>query len=109
MNYRRKGFLYLCGGVCFKGLAFLGTVCGKVTLRLYGNMGMSLNDYAASVGKTTDEVKDEWQKLEDAQKLVLENASNAYKTAGMSANQYMETATSFSAHALKMPMRSLCT
>ena len=29
--------------------------------------------------------------------VVLENASNAYKTAGMSANQYMETVTSFSA------------
>ena len=28
---------------------------------------------------------------------VLENASNAYKTAGMSANEYMETVTSFSA------------
>ena len=28
---------------------------------------------------------------------VLENAANAYKTAGMSANQYMETVTSFSA------------
>ena len=28
---------------------------------------------------------------------VLENAANAYKTAGMSANEYMETVTSFSA------------
>ena len=33
----------------------------------------------------------------DASKKVLENASKAYKTAGLSANQYMETATSFAA------------
>ena len=60
-------------------------------------MGMSLEEYATSVGKSTDEVAGEWQKLETAQNIVLANAENAYKTAGMSMNQYMETATSFSA------------
>lgn len=65
--------------------------------KLYGNMGMSLEDYAKSVGKSTSEARKEWSRLESAQNLVLENAKNAYKTAGMSANQYMETATSFSA------------
>lgn len=65
--------------------------------KLYGNMGMSLEEYANTVGKATSEVKEEWTNLETAQNLVLENAQNAYKTAGMSANQYMETATSFSA------------
>ena len=65
--------------------------------KLYGNMGMSLEEYAASVGKTTDEVKVEWEKLDSAQKMVLENANKAYMTAGMSANKYMEIATSFSA------------
>ena len=34
---------------------------------------------------------------EDAQKLVMEYAKNAYKTAGLSANEYMDTVTSFSA------------
>lgn len=34
---------------------------------------------------------------DDAAQAVMENAQNAWKTAGMSANQYMETATSFSA------------
>ena len=34
---------------------------------------------------------------EEASKQVMEYAENAYKTAGMSANQYMEQATSFSA------------
>lgn len=65
--------------------------------KLYGNMGMSVEEYAQSVGKSVSEVSDEWQKLETAQNTVLENSKNAYKTAGMSANQYMATATSFSA------------
>jgi len=65
--------------------------------KLYGNMGLSVEDYAKQQGKSIDEVKGEWQSLEDAQNLVLQNANNAYKTAGMSANQYMQTATSFSA------------
>lgn len=65
--------------------------------KLYGNMGQSLEDYASSVGKSTEEVRKKWQALEDAQTMVLQNANNAYKTAGMSANQYMETATQFSA------------
>ena len=69
--------------------------------KLYGNMGMSLEEYAADAGKSIDEVKDDWQKLETAQNMVLENAKKAYKTAGMSANQYMETATSFSASLIK--------
>lgn len=65
--------------------------------KLYGNMGLSLDEYAKSVGKNTNEVKGEWGKLEKAQSIVLKNANNAYETAGMSANQYMEQATSFSA------------
>ena len=69
--------------------------------KLYGNMGMSLEDYAKSVGKSTDEVKDKWTKLGKAQETVLKNADNAYKTSGMSANQYMNVATSFSASLIK--------
>lgn len=65
--------------------------------KLYGNMGMSLEEYAQSQGKSADEVKDTWESLGRAQEQVLKNAQNAYKTAGMSTNEYMETATSFSA------------
>ena len=65
--------------------------------KLYGNMGQSVEEYAESMGKSVDEVRDEWQNLEDAQNLVLENANKAFATAGMSANQYMDIATSFSA------------
>lgn len=65
--------------------------------KLYGNMGMSLEDYAKAQGKTANEVKTQWETLGKAQDMVLKNAQNAYKTAGMSANQYMGIATSFSA------------
>ena len=65
--------------------------------KLYGNMGLSIEEYAAQNGKSVDEIRDEWQRLEDAQNLVLENASQAYRTSGMSMNEYMEAATNFSA------------
>lgn len=69
--------------------------------KLYGNMGMSLEDYAKTMGKSTNEVKTEWSKLDKAQNIVLNNAKTAYKTSGMSANQYMQTATTFSASLIK--------
>lgn len=65
--------------------------------KLYGNMGMSVEEYAKSVGKSVGQVSKEWQRNEEAQNIVLENAKNAFQTAGMSYNQYMEQATSFSA------------
>lgn len=65
--------------------------------KLYGNMGKSLEDYAKDQGKSVSEVKKEWQNLEDAQNIVLNNAKNAYKTAGMDMNTYLDNATSFSA------------
>lgn len=65
--------------------------------KMFGNMGKSLDEYAALTGQTVEQCSDEWQKLEDAQSTVLDNAANAYRTAGMSANQYMEQVTSFSA------------
>lgn len=39
--------------------------------------------------------------FKDSAQTVIDNANNAYKTAGMSANQYMETVTSFSASLLQ--------
>ena len=64
---------------------------------LFGAGGKSIEEYAKSVGKTVDEVKDEYDNLMLAQTTVLKNADQAYKTAGMSANEYMDTVTSFSA------------
>ncbi|MFU1842224.1 hypothetical protein ACM6QH_13930, partial [Enterococcus faecium] len=39
----------------------------------------------------------QFDQLNSAQSEVMNNAKNAYKTAGLSANAYMETVTSFSA------------
>lgn len=65
--------------------------------KLFGNAGMSLNDYAASVGKTSRQAVVEWQNLGKAQRTVLENANQAYLTAGMSANEYIDNVTGISA------------
>ena len=64
---------------------------------LFGAGGQSLSEYAKGVGKTTTEAKDEYNNLIKAQEAVIEKANGAYKTAGMSANDYMETVTSMSA------------
>lgn len=65
--------------------------------KLYGTAGQSIDEYAKSVGKSVKDVQADYSKLEQAQDIVFKNAQEAYKTAGMSANKYMETATSFSA------------
>ena len=64
---------------------------------LFGAGGKSIEEYAQSVGKSVESAKSDYDKLNSAQSTVLANANNAYKTAGMSANKYMETVTSFSA------------
>ncbi len=65
--------------------------------KLYGTAGMSIEQYAESVGKSVDEVKGKYAELTKAQEMVLANAENAYMTAGLSTQAYMEQATSFSA------------
>jgi phage-related protein len=64
---------------------------------LFGAGGKSAEEYAASVGKSLSDVKDEYTQLMDAQNIALDNAANAYKTAGLSANDYMQTVTGFAA------------
>lgn len=65
--------------------------------KLYGNMGMTLDEYAKQAGKSAESVRADWERNEAAQKTVMANAQNAWQTSGMSANAYMEQATSFSA------------
>ena len=65
--------------------------------KLYGNAGMDLEAYAQSVGQTVDEATAAWERNEQAQALMMQNAQLAYQTAGMSANQYMEQAMGMSA------------
>ena len=64
---------------------------------LFGAGDKSLEKYAQSVGKTTEEVKDKYNSLMKAQSTVMKNAAKAYTTAGLSANAYMEQITGFSA------------
>ena len=64
---------------------------------LFGAGGKSVEDYAKSVGKSVSEVQSEYNNLMSAQDEVIKNAQNAYKTAGMDANTYMDTVTGFSA------------
>ena len=68
---------------------------------LFGAGGKSLQAYADSVGKTADEAQGEYDKLLSAQQTMLDNASNAFRTAGLSANEYMDTAIGFSGALLK--------
>ena len=64
---------------------------------LFGTGGKSVEEYAQSIGKTVSEAQSEYDALMASQKAVFDNASQAYKTAGVSANTYMEQATAFSA------------
>ena len=64
---------------------------------LFGTGGQSIEEYAESVGKTVEAVRGEYETLMKSQETVLQNANEAYKNAGMSANEYMETVTGFSA------------
>lgn len=80
----------------FEAYAQYEQLAGGVS-KLYGTAGKSIEEYAASVGKSVSEVEGEYNRLQAAQDLVFKNANDAWKTAGMDANQYMEVATSFSA------------
>ena len=64
---------------------------------LFGVGGRSVEEYAQSVGKSVSDIQGKYDSLMSAQNVVLENANKAYMTAGMSANEYMDTVTGFSA------------
>ena len=64
---------------------------------LFGAGGKSLEEYAQSIGKSADEARGQYDKLIQAQTNLFDYANEAYKTAGMSANDYMANATAFSA------------
>ena len=64
---------------------------------LFGTGGKSLEEYAKSVGKSVDEVRAEYNHMQQVQDEVLNNANNAFATTGQTANEYMEQVTSFAA------------
>jgi len=65
--------------------------------KLYGNMGKSLEEWAEDNHMSVEEASEEWNKLETAQNNMLANADRAFETAGMSANDYIQNVTGFSA------------
>lgn len=91
------------GFTVMKGiLANLGTQAINACISGLKNLGGAFVD----VGKQAINSYGEFEQLEggvnklfgdDASKTVMENAQKAFSTAGMNANQYMETVTSFSA------------
>lgn len=64
---------------------------------LFGTGGKSIEDYAKSVGMSVDQASAKFASLESAQSLVVANAQKAWSTVGISANDYMQNVTSFSA------------
>lgn len=64
---------------------------------LFGTEAGSVEEYAQSVDQSVAEVTDKYNSLLRSQETVLKNAQDSWKTAGLSANDYMETATSFAA------------
>lgn len=78
------GKVALAGGVTLGGM-FAGMVTSSVKAR--GQIEQSLGGINKLFGKSADEV--------------IKNSQKAYKTAGISANQYMEQTTSFSAALIK--------
>lgn len=87
-------------GLSIKAYASYEQLKGGVET-LFGAGGQSIEEYAASVGKGVSDVEDEYNSLIAAQQTVLNNADAAWQTAGLSANDYMETVTSFSASLLQ--------
>lgn len=97
------GFMAAAAGVgaigtaAVKAYAEYEQLVGGVETLFGARSTSSLEEYAAAVGKSADKVKAEYEMVLQAQDQVMQDASNAYKTAGLSANEYMETATMLAA------------
>ena len=78
-----------------KGYAEFEQLEGGIS-KLFGTAGQSFEDYSSSFNGTIEEAREAYSKLESAQSTVMENASNAWKTAGLSANNYMTIVTDLS-------------
>lgn len=67
--------------------------------KIFGTAGQSLDEYRASLGETDlslEEIEQQYHSLEATQQLVLDNANNAWRTAGLGVNEYMSTVTTLS-------------
>lgn len=64
---------------------------------LFNETDKSLEEYAESVGKSSNAAFGEWISLTSTGRQVMRDADNAFKTCGLSANEYMDTVTGFAA------------
>lgn len=67
---------------------------------LFGAGGQSMMEMvtaAKEAGESTQGIVDKYMELKEAQDLVMGNAANAWKTAGLNVNEYMETVSGFAA------------
>lgn len=64
---------------------------------LFGAGGRHFKEFSEQTGLVGEEARKTYASLMRAQSTVMANAADAYKNAGLSANEYMETVTSFSA------------
>ncbi|MBP5423740.1 MAG: hypothetical protein J6Y78_14995 [Paludibacteraceae bacterium] len=60
-----------------------------------------LNEYVTKMNEVGVSTEEAVRKFSAGSEKIMQNAQNAYKTAGLSANQYMETVTGFSASLLQ--------
>lgn len=89
----------LVGSALSEGSALQQSIGGIETL--FGAGGAkSVQEYADSVGKSVSEVQDTYDSLKASEEKMLSYADGAWKTAGLSANAYMETSTSIAASLL---------
>lgn len=85
------------GSIAKSGLAVLGTAVSGCVVA-FGALTKGSLDAVASLEQNIGGVETLFKKSADA---VIENANRAYQTAGLSANDYMSTVTSFSASLLQ--------
>lgn len=64
---------------------------------LYGASAASAEEYAEKTGASLEYAQRVYERYAQREQQVLDNAKNAYKTAGLSANEYMETVNGFAA------------
>ena len=85
------------GTIAKGGLAVLGTAIAS-TVAGFGALTKASLDSVASLEQNVGGIKTLFKDTADT---VISNAEKAYKTAGLSANEYMSTVTSFSASLLQ--------
>ena len=99
-NLNDKGFksgLSKLGSIASSALKGVAVATGAIATAFAGVVTASVN----ARGELEQQIGGVETLFKDSANKVVENANNAYKTAGMSANEYMQNVTSFSASLLQ--------